>query len=81
MQAGFQQRVDNGVSKTVNLPESAQQETIRNAFRLAWTLGCKGITAYRQGARAGQVLGPVDADVAQCPECASGTATRSITRA
>jgi ribonucleoside-diphosphate reductase alpha chain len=71
MQATFQQRVDNGVSKTINLPESAPREAIRNAFRLAWTLGCKGITVYRQGARAGQVLGPAEADVAQCPECAS----------
>jgi ribonucleoside-diphosphate reductase alpha chain len=75
MQAAFQQQVDNGVSKTINLPESAPQETIRNAFRLAWTLGCKGITVYRQGARAGQILGPAEADVAQCPECASGPAT------
>jgi ribonucleoside-diphosphate reductase alpha chain len=75
MQAAFQQRVDNGVSKTINLPESAPQDTIRNAFRLAWTLGCKGITVYRQGARAGQVLGPAEADVAQCPECTSGPAT------
>jgi len=74
IQAAFQQRVDNGVSKTINLPESAPQETIRDAFRLAWTLGCKGITVYRQGARAGQVLGPAEADVAQCPECASGPA-------
>jgi ribonucleoside-diphosphate reductase alpha chain len=75
LQAAFQQHVDNGVSKTVNLPESASQDTVRQAFRLAWTLGCKGITAYRQGARAGQVLGPADADVVQCPECVSGPAT------
>jgi ribonucleoside-diphosphate reductase alpha chain len=74
MQATFQQRVDNGVSKTINLPESAPREVIRDAFRLAWTLGCKGITVYRQGTRAGQVLGPAEADVAQCPECASAPA-------
>ena len=74
MQAAFQQRVDNGVSKTINLPESAQRDAIRRAFHLAWTLGCKGITVYRQGTRTGQVLGPVEAEVAQCPECASGPA-------
>jgi ribonucleoside-diphosphate reductase alpha chain len=74
MQAAFQQHVDNGVSKTINLPESAPRDTLRNAFHLAWTLGCKGITAYRQGVRAGQVLGPAEAEVAQCPECASGPA-------
>jgi ribonucleoside-diphosphate reductase alpha chain len=72
VQAAFQQHVDNGVSKTINLPESAPRETLRNAFHLAWTLGCKGITAYRQATRARQVLGPAEADVAQCPECASG---------
>jgi len=72
--AAFQQRVDNGVSKTINLPESVPPDTIRNAFRLAWTLGCKGITVYRQGARAGQVLGLAKADVVQYPECTLGPA-------
>jgi ribonucleoside-diphosphate reductase alpha chain len=74
MQAAFQQHVDNGVSKTVNLPESAPQDAVRHAFRLAWTVGCKGITLYRQAVRVGQVLGPAAADVAQCPGCASGPA-------
>jgi ribonucleoside-diphosphate reductase alpha chain len=74
MQAAFQQHVDNGVSKTINLPESARPETLRSAFHLAWTLRCKGITAYRQATRAQQVLGPAEANVAQCPECASGPA-------
>ncbi|MBI3047656.1 MAG: adenosylcobalamin-dependent ribonucleoside-diphosphate reductase [Acidobacteria bacterium] len=72
VQAAFQQRVDNGVSKTVNLPASAAPDAVRTAYQLAWTLGCKGVTVYRQGTRAGQIFGPAEADVAQCPECAAG---------
>jgi len=70
MQAAFQRHVDNGVSKTINLPGTGSRDAVREAYRLAWTLGCKGITVYRQGSRAGQVLTPVQADVSQCPECA-----------
>ena len=71
MQAACQRHVDNGVSKTINLPTSASAAHIRDAYRLAWTLGCKGITVYRQGTRPGQVLGPAQAEMSQCPECAA----------
>lgn len=70
MQAAVQRHVDNGVSKTVNLPNTASPDLVRDTYRLAWELGCKGITVYRQGTRAGQVLGPVHVEVARCPECA-----------
>lgn len=73
MQAACQQHVDNGVSKTINLPASASVEAVRDAYGLAWTLGCKGITVYRQGTRPDQVLAPSQADISQCPECAAGT--------
>lgn len=56
MQAAFQAHCDAAVSKTVNLPASAPREEVDQAFRLAWELGCKGITVYREGARPGQVL-------------------------
>jgi len=56
MQAAFQEHIDAGVSKTVNLPESATQADIAYAYFLAWEAGCKGITTYRDKSRDGQVL-------------------------
>lgn len=56
MQAVFQEFVDNGVSKTVNLPAEASQEDVKAVFLLAHKLKCKGITVYRYGSRGKQVL-------------------------
>ncbi len=54
--ATFQKWVDSSISKTINFPADASVEDMRKAYLLAYDLGCKDITVYRDQSIKGQVL-------------------------
>ena len=67
MQATFQKHIHNSVSKTINLPGNASTADVAEAYKLAYDLGCKGITIYRLGSRKKQVI-EIGEDI-ECKVC------------
>jgi len=56
MQATIQRHIDHSISSTVNLPHDISVEEVSKIYILAWKLGCKGITVYREGSREGVLI-------------------------
>ncbi|MCG7317005.1 adenosylcobalamin-dependent ribonucleoside-diphosphate reductase [Brevibacillus laterosporus] len=56
VQAAIQKWVDSSISKTANAPHDFTVEDTKNLYELAFDLGCKGVTIYRDGSRDVQVL-------------------------
>jgi ribonucleoside-diphosphate reductase alpha chain len=88
MQGAFQKFTDNAVSKTVNLPHDCTVDEVLKVYNLAYELGCKGVTIYRDGSKENQVLSFAEkekkedkfADAAQKrPETLEGFTTKMAT--
>jgi ribonucleoside-diphosphate reductase alpha chain len=56
MQGRIQKWVDHSISVTINLPADATEELVGKLYEEAWKCGCKGVTVYRDGSRAGVLL-------------------------
>ncbi len=56
MQGAIQKWVDHSISVTVNLPENVSEKLVGDVYKTAWKEGCKGVTVYREGSRAGVLV-------------------------
>jgi ribonucleoside-diphosphate reductase alpha chain len=84
VQAAIQRWVDSSISKTANCPSDFTIEETKRLYELAFDLGCKGVTIYRDGSRDVQVLSTDKKDdaaknvaAAEAPAASDRTAAES----
>ncbi|MEX2054485.1 MAG: adenosylcobalamin-dependent ribonucleoside-diphosphate reductase [Candidatus Colwellbacteria bacterium] len=70
MQSSFQKNVDNSISKTINLPNEATVDDVKQSYIDAWKMKCKSCTVYRDGSRTIQILnvGKGEGDIIKATE-------------
>ena len=73
MQASFQKWTDNAITKTINMPSNATPGDVEEAYIMAWKLGCKGLTVYRDKTKNNQVFDFGSSHkqnfIKKCPTC------------
>jgi ribonucleoside-diphosphate reductase alpha chain len=74
----FQDHVDNSISKTVNAPATYTLEDTDRVHRLAWKMGVKAVSYYRDGSRDDQVLTAVTSATKSKPEVPSASLAASL---
>jgi len=60
MQGDVQKWVDHSISVTINLPENVDESLVGELYVKAWSVGCKGVTVYRDGSRTGVLISNKD---------------------
>ncbi|MGN7204103.1 adenosylcobalamin-dependent ribonucleoside-diphosphate reductase [Pedobacter sp. SAFR-022] len=56
MQGAIQKWIDHSISVTINMPADVTEEVVGELYMEAWKSGCKGVTVYRDGSRAGVLI-------------------------
>lgn len=76
-QAAIQTWVDSSISKTANCPADFTVEETKRLYELAFDLGCKGVTIYRDGSRDVQVLSTDKKDAGEKQDADKSEADKS----